>query len=179
MWAHAQKTYACTRLKFFLHRAEKSLDALKIGATVSASNKPEPEDDMKFNAQSFEAIENSQGVDVALHAARCWVRHADGIEFGIESIDIRHRDIPFLPSVQYVNTGDTYDQTIVRREDGTYALSCWGDELERLEETHTRESDEKRCWYCGEWVSDDNDCHGADPDAPAIVADFAVADIPY
>ena len=119
---------------------------------------------MRFNAQSFENIEASQGKEAALAAARCWIKYADGIEFGIEHIDAGVRDSFTGPEVAYVNTGDTYSETIVRRENGTYALSCWGDELERLEAEHTEETDETRCWYCGEWTPKGETCH-ENPDA--------------
>ncbi len=114
---------------------------------------------MKFNAKSFENIEASQGEQAAMEAARCWVRHADGGEFGIEHLTAGVRDVFTGGEVAYVNTGDTYSETIVRREDGTYALSCQGEEIERLEAAHAEENEQTRCWYCGEWTDNGEICH--------------------
>lgn len=55
--------------------------------------------------------------------------------FGVETI---HADDDGLygqgtPVLQYVNQGDTYAATIVRRGVNRYAISCWGDEVEKLE----------------------------------------------
>jgi hypothetical protein len=51
--------------------------------------------------------------------------------YGVESIG----DFDIFPPrvhLEYVNTGDTYSATVVRRSNGRYVLSTWGDEYERL-----------------------------------------------
>jgi len=51
--------------------------------------------------------------------------------FGVECIFERDEMFPVL---SYVNKGDTYDPTICYRYDvHRFVVSCWGDEVERLE----------------------------------------------
>ena len=52
--------------------------------------------------------------------------------FGIEYVTDVYGKVMFT----YINTGDTYSPTIVRRScSNTYRISTWGDEVEALEKT--------------------------------------------
>ncbi len=83
--------------------------------------------------------------DKAHAAARAIVKHLDGIEFGIEYLEL-----PTGDEVAYVNAGDTYSSTLLH-VDGEWIYSCWGDVLEAAEAKRTLETGENRCAYCGEW----------------------------
>lgn len=85
-------------------------------------------------------------------AARAIVRHFDGIEFGIEYLTL-----PTGGEVAYVNTGDTYNATLLH-VDGEWIYSSWGDVYEAAEAERTEETGETRCGYCGEW-SEPGECH--------------------
>lgn len=83
--------------------------------------------------------------EAAHKAARAIIKHMDGIEFGIEYLNL-----PGGGEVAYVNTGDTYSGTLLHVE-GEWIYSSWGDVLEESETEYTKESGENRCPNCGEW----------------------------
>lgn len=85
-------------------------------------------------------------------AARAIVKHLDGIEFGMEYLSL-----PTGNEVAYVNTGDTYNATLLH-VDGEWIYSSWGDVYEAAEAERTEETGEVRCGYCGEW-SEPGECH--------------------
>ena len=90
--------------------------------------------------------------EAAHAAARAIVRHLDGIEFGIEYLSL-----PTGGEVAYVNTGDTYNATLLH-VDGEWIYSSWGDVYEAAEAARCEDTGEVRCGYCGEW-SEPGECH--------------------
>ncbi len=106
-----------------------------------------------FNAQAFANIETSQGFDEAARVARLWVRHYFGFEAGIEHCAIHGEYTGW--EFSYVNTGDTYDETIVRRRNGDWVISSWGDEYEALEMKYAEETGQHQCNYCGGWYNEE------------------------
>ncbi len=64
--------------------------------------------------------------------------------FGVEGVSVEDR------SMSYLNTGDTYSETIVL--DGhNLLLTTWGDWYEQAEQAYCEEEDVFRCHYCGEY----------------------------
>lgn len=92
------------------------------------------------------------GREESFHAARAIIRHFDGIEFGIEYLEL-----PTGGEVAYVNTGDTYNATLLH-VDGEWIYSSWGDVYEAAEAARCEDTGEVRCGYCGEW-SAPGECH--------------------
>lgn len=84
-------------------------------------------------------------------AARAFIRHQDGIEFGLDYCT--HAGTELVR----VNTGDTYDGTLLR-VNGTWLYSSLGDEIETQEREHYDDTGEIPCGYCGEYALP-NTCH--------------------
>lgn len=84
-------------------------------------------------------------------AARAFIQYQDGIEFGLDYCENMGTEIV------RVNTGDTYDGTLLR-VDGTWIYSSLGDVIEEQEQDHYTDTGELRCGYCGEY-SLPNTCH--------------------
>ena len=99
----------------------------------------------------------------AFRAARAIMRHEGG-EFGIEWLPL-----PTGGEVPYVNTGDTYNNTLLRVDD-EWVEACWGDVYEADEEKHANDGN-TRCCYCGEWSEGPIPCHDEDG-TPIDVDDF-------
>ncbi len=99
---------------------------------------------MLIKAETLNALSDMPRED-AQASARKIVRHFNGIEFGIEYLSL-----PTGTEVAYVNTGDTYDATLLH-VDGEWVVSSWGDVYEAAEAERTEETGEVRCGYCGEW----------------------------
>lgn len=78
-------------------------------------------------------------------AARAFIQHQDGIEFGLDYCENMGTEIV------RVNTGDTYDGTLLR-VDGTWIYSSFGDVVEEQEREHYDDTGEIRCGYCGEYA---------------------------
>ena len=95
---------------------------------------------------------SDMGREKAFSAARAIVRHLDGIEFGIEYLEL-----PTGGEVAYVNTGDTYNATLLH-VDGEWIYSSWGDVYEAAEIAHCEDGN-ARCGYCGEWTEGVVPCH--------------------
>ena len=79
-------------------------------------------------------IDDAKLIRAALQNKKIKLIH-DKIEygfFGIEYVTDVYGKVMFT----YINTGDTYSATIVRRNgSNTYRISTWGDEVEALEKT--------------------------------------------
>lgn len=95
---------------------------------------------------------DQDGRDVE-HIARRTVLMATGMEHGMEDACVNPSDYSLAAvSLRYVNVGDTYDATLVRREpSGVWVWSSWGDELEKAETEYGSDTDQERCPHCGEW----------------------------
>ena len=93
--------------------------------------------------------------EAAHAAARAIIKHFDGIEFGIEYLEL-----PTGGEVAYVNTGDTYNATLLH-VDGEWIYSSWGDVYEAAEIDHCKDGN-ARCGYCGEWTEGAIPCHDDD-----------------
>lgn len=61
--------------------------------------------------------------------------------FGFESVECAGR------TLRYLNSGDTYAETILRVAGGC-EVGSWGDWCEQTEAEHCEESGEIRCGYC-------------------------------
>lgn len=80
-----------------------------------------------------------------------WAIEFLGIErgfFGVESVALDDSDYSGR-SIEYLNSGDTYDLTICREDGGAFFLSSWGDWIEQAEADRLEEDGEVRCGYCG------------------------------
>ena len=64
--------------------------------------------------------------------------------FGTESISIEDR------TADYLNSGDTYDATLIR-DDGDVYVSTWGDWVEEVERNLATQENRFRCGWCGEF----------------------------
>ncbi len=87
----------------------------------------------------------------AERAARKIIQHFDGIEFGIERLEL-----PDGSEVTYVNTGDTYSATLLF-VGGEWIYSCWGSVVEAAEIEYAADTGESLCGYCGQWS--EGECH--------------------
>lgn len=78
--------------------------------------------------------------------------------FGVEGVSCGD------DSMDYLNTGDTYSETIVLTSDGELLCTTWGNWYENAEREHCEENSVIRCGYCGEFTDDsyygdeDDDC---------------------
>jgi hypothetical protein len=92
--------------------------------------------------------------------ARDYIKARDGIEFGMEVLDLDGRLLhgdgiapkAETANVEYVNTGDTYDSTLCRNAEGVWFVSSWGDVVEESERQHADATNEHRCCNCGTWT---------------------------
>jgi hypothetical protein len=103
--------------------------------------------------------------------ARRTIRLAFGLEHGLEGFTVGEELSSDAVPVEYVNRGDTYDETLVRTGD-LWQVSCWGDALEQAEQSFSEATGLNRCQHCGEWSEyiDPDDyrgtcCGAVDPDA--------------
>lgn len=64
-----------------------------------------------------------------LHYSRMHALNAVAETYGVEYIPAGHN--AKSPGFEYLNTGDTYCPTIVRFDSGRYAVTSWGDIVER------------------------------------------------
>lgn len=112
---------------------------------------------MTIKAATLNALGDMPDAE-AFNAARAIIKHLDGIEFGMEYLPL-----PTGGEVPYVNTGDTYNATLLR-VDGEWIYSSWGDVYEAAEAEHTEDGN-ARCCYCGEWTEGDVACHDENGDA--------------
>jgi hypothetical protein len=67
--------------------------------------------------------------------------------FGDESVDFE----PTNETLDYVNMGDTYTETILCDEDGTLSIGDWGTWLEEKEKSYCEDEGRTRCGHCGEF----------------------------
>jgi hypothetical protein len=102
---------------------------------------------MTIKAATLNALGDMPDAE-AFNAARAIVKHLDGIEFGIEYLSL-----PTGNEVAYVNTGDTYNATLLR-VGGEWIYSSWGDVYEASEQEHTENTGETRCPWCGTWAEE-------------------------
>jgi len=57
-------------------------------------------------------------------------------------------------SMDYLNTGDTYSETLVLDSDGSLICTTWGDWHDAAEIEYREENDVVRCGYCGNFTDD-------------------------
>jgi hypothetical protein len=65
--------------------------------------------------------------------------------FGRESSSIEGR------TIDYLNSGDTYDATLIR-DDGDVYVGTWGDWVEQVERDIAEREERYRCGWCGEFT---------------------------
>ena len=99
--------------------------------------------DMTIKAKTLEALGRMEP-EAANAAARKIVRHHNGYEFGID-----HFKFPDGTEVVYVNSGDTWDSTLLS-VGGKWAWSSYADVVEALPST-AGVTGATRCRYCGGW----------------------------
>ena len=101
-------------------------------------------DSMKYlgldraQARQLERITSEHGPICIAHAMKLIDELIDG--YGVESI-LNHRNSSVYPEIvcDYVNTGDTYNSTVVYRHDiGKFQVTDWGTVVERYERRHGR-----------------------------------------
>lgn len=56
-------------------------------------------------------------------------------------------------TLQYINLGDTYSQTICQETDGEPFVGSWGNWHEEVESEHCESEGLIRCGYCGEFTA--------------------------
>ena len=71
--------------------------------------------------------------------------------FGIETVKCADSE------ASYINTGDTYNMTVLLNEEGELQATTWGDWYERTEQKHCEEKNVIRCGYCGKFTPFDYD----------------------
>lgn len=123
------------------------------------------------HVERLEELEARTDINEAMRIAALMIEHDGALTHGTEfgSLDEytveRHEDWSF----HYINTGDTYSETIVRDRDGTYSIGCWGDALEELEAAYAESSGKRKCGYDGEWTHNARHiahCEGEDVNTP-------------
>lgn len=98
----------------------------------------------------------SRAVDIANHrdieTAERFLTRCAVLTFGVESVTSVSGD-----SLEYLNMGDTYTETLCRENDGEWFLSSWGDWLEQSESEYDIDNDTVGCGYCSHHTPIQND----------------------
>lgn len=76
-----------------------------------------------------ERLERQSYAPVKLSALRLAALNAEAGTFGVEYVPPGHNQRS--PGFHYLNTGETYAPTLVRYNSGRYAVTSWGDIVER------------------------------------------------
>ena len=96
---------------------------------------------MTVKTKTLEALGRMEP-EAANDAARAIIRHFDGIEFGIEYLTL-----PTGGEIAYVNTGDTYNATLLH-VDGEWVYSSCGDVYEAAEREYAEQREYTGQFYC-------------------------------
>jgi uncharacterized Zn-finger protein len=67
--------------------------------------------------------------------------------FGVENIWCAESNL------DYLNSGDTYTDTICQSDNGECFVSSWGDWVEIVEKEYCEDEGKIRCGYCGEFTT--------------------------
>lgn len=84
----------------------------------------------------------------SLKTAENYLKANGVLTFGIQSISLADR------SMEYINLGDTYEQTIYC-ENGMYSVGSWGNWYEEAEKEHCQDNNMVSCGNCGEFTEKD------------------------
>src|SRR4030042_5024430 len=81
----------------------------------------------------------------SLESAERYLKSYGVTTFGIESVSLAGR------TLQYVNLGDTYDETVIE-ELGKLSVGSWGSWYEAAENDYCEAEGLIRCGHCGEFT---------------------------
>ena len=76
--------------------------------------------------------------------------------YGIEGVMADQSSLRTSPSMRYLNTGETYEQTVVLDDSKGLMICSWGDWLEGAEEEYREDEERTRCDMCGEFYDSDD-----------------------
>lgn len=111
---------------------------------------------IKYAEKQAEKTGENEAKDL-LFNCRWFLRRCKVLEFGTEYVDFDCGDSSYDETLEYVNLGETYAQTICCEKDSLF-IGSWGDWLEEKEKDYCLSENKVRCGNCGEYCSAEKEC---------------------